>query len=266
MNQLELFPTTEPIQETSAPSRAASPLDTSHTANQDSKSRNQKSGHASVFDQFTDDQLLQIVDWLADHTYNQTRGLIKDNYHREISHGAIQRFFERTSFLEHLDQSEQAAVAAREILRNTVSNQVKYSEATLRLLEQTAFNLALTSRTRPRDLDPLNRINNIICRSRNTAVRERHATVQEKKTDLRTRELDLKTQILHARLDGRLTLNRNLNPTRNLFSEDPQNSDPTPIAAEVGPDSPSGPSSRDAISYDNATSADQPAHSIQSDI
>ena len=244
---------------------------------------------------FTPEQLTQISIWVQTEKYDKASDLIFEKFGQKISTGALCRFFRNhVAIVEQLEDTPETAAAAAEILQLAANTNHKFTEASLHVLEQTAFKLSLTCAHKTSDLDLLNRINNIICRSRNTAVRERHATVQEKKTDLRTRELDLKTQIFHARLDGRLTPNLNRpqfaertsclgqhssgglgKPNLNLLSQDPQNleamnsTDAAPSFQKHGRGAfqPRPTSiSRDAISDNYGAPADQSASSLKSEI
>ena len=165
-----------------------------------SQFENQKSPYSS-FAQFTRDQLLQISAWLDDHTYDEVTDLIKKEYGPEISKSALQRFYSKTAFKNHLAQTPETAEAAAQVLEFAATGQPNFTDASLRVLEQTAFQLSPTCHKQPADLDTLNRITTIICRQKNTAIRERQAKVQEDKNQLRAAELESKKQLAEKRFD-----------------------------------------------------------------
>ena len=155
---------------------------------------------ASAFDHFTLDQRKQIIAWNERHTYDETIDLIQKHFGVTVSRSALGRFHARTAFIRHIDESPDTQAAADEILLHITDKNHLYTAASLHVLEQTAFKLALTCADQSSHLDLLTRLNTIICRARNTLVRERQATVQETKCDLRREELALKTKLTHHRL------------------------------------------------------------------
>jgi hypothetical protein len=166
-----------------------------------------ESPFASAFDHFTLEQRKQIIAWNEKHTYDETADLIQKNFGITVSRSSLGRFHARTALINHIEESPDTQAAADLILLHISSpnpNNHKLTAASLHILEQTAFKLALTCADKPAHLDLLNRVNLIICRARNTAVRERHATVQEIKCTLRSREIDLKEKLTTARLNPNL--------------------------------------------------------------
>ena len=206
--QLTLFPEpTEPSTQ-SNPLSPSSPLPLSFPSFPSVKEK-PSNPFASAFDHFTLEQRKQIIAWNAKHTYDETIDLIQKEFGIEVSRSSLARFHTRTALINHIEESPDTQAAADQILLHITSskpNDHKLTAASIHILEQTAFKLALTSADKPAHLDLLNRVNLIICRARNTAVRERHATVQETKCALRSRELDLKA----LRLNPTLNLNPNL--------------------------------------------------------
>jgi hypothetical protein len=201
----------------------------------------------SVFDDFTLEQRKQIIAWNDKHTYEETIDLIQKNFGVEVSRSSLGRFYTRTALINHIEESPDTQAAADQILLHITSskpNEHKLTAASLHILEQTAFKLALTSADKPVHLDLLNRVNLIICRARNTAVRERHATVQETKCALRSRELDLKAL--------------RLNPNLNLPTGGTSSTSPTPRWSEAAAEP-----SRTATTQTNATPSDQNQNSTK---
>jgi hypothetical protein len=143
----------------------------------------------SSFAQFTQDQLLQISAWLDDHIYEQVIKLTKNKYKRIVSRSALQRFYRGTAFKNRLAETPDTEAAAAQILQFAATGQPNFTQASLNVLEQTAFQLSATCHQQPEDLAILNRITHIITRHKNTAIRERHATVQEEKCRLRHDQL-----------------------------------------------------------------------------
>ena len=205
-NQLTSSPlVTEPLilddsSASSAPSGVNSPPSTANSIS-DLGPRASDLPSYSSFAQFTRDQLLQISTWLDDHTYDEVTDLIKKEYGPEISKSALQRFYSKTAFKNHLAQTPETAEAAAQVLEFAATGQPNFTDASLRVLEQTAFQLSPTCHKQPADLDTLNRITTIICRQKNTAIRERQAKVQEDKNQLRAAELESKKQLAEKRFD-----------------------------------------------------------------
>ncbi|HEX7861408.1 MAG TPA: hypothetical protein VF773_13830 [Verrucomicrobiae bacterium] len=141
------------------------------------------------------EQRHQIIAWLQKHTYAQTIDLIQKNFGVTVGHSALGRFHASTALLLHLEETPDTAAAADELLQHLAGHQHQFTDATLRVLEQTAFKLSLTAQHNVAHLDQLNRVSTILCRQRNTSVRERQAHVQERKCDLRHEELTLKKDI-----------------------------------------------------------------------
>jgi hypothetical protein len=112
----------------------------------------------SVFRRFTPDQLQEILTWNDDHTYREVIGLIHEKFGQKVSRSSLGRFYQRTAMLEHIHDSPEAETAAEEILRQAVDKEHRFTDATLRILEKTAFNLALTCAHNMGHLDQLNRI------------------------------------------------------------------------------------------------------------
>ena len=143
----------------------------------------------SSFAAFTKDQLVQISAWLDDHIYDEVIKLTKNKYKRTLSRSALNRFYLGTALKNRLADTPDTEAAAAQILEYAATGQPNFTEASLRVLEQTGFQLSATCHQQPEDLAILNRITQIITRQKNTAVRERHATVQEEKLRLRRDEL-----------------------------------------------------------------------------
>ncbi|HEX7862037.1 MAG TPA: hypothetical protein VF773_17015 [Verrucomicrobiae bacterium] len=141
------------------------------------------------------EQRHQIIAWIQKHTYAQTIDLIQKNFGVTVGHSALGRFHASTALLLHLEETPDTAAAADELLQHLAGHQHQFTDATLRVLEQTAFKLSLTARENVAHLDQLNRVSTILCRQRNASVRERQAHVQERKCDLRHQEITVKKDI-----------------------------------------------------------------------
>ncbi|HEX7861561.1 MAG TPA: hypothetical protein VF773_14595, partial [Verrucomicrobiae bacterium] len=141
------------------------------------------------------EQRHQIIAWLQKHTNAQTIGLIQKNFGVTVGHSALGRFHASTAVLQHLEETPDTVAAADELLAHLAGHQHQFTDATLRVLEQTAFKLSLTAHHNVAHLDQLNRVSTILCRQRNASVRERQAHVQERKCDLRHQEITIKKDI-----------------------------------------------------------------------
>jgi hypothetical protein len=221
--QLTFFP--EPTPPTQP--GPASPLSPSLSPSPSFPSVKVPTPFASAFDHFTLEQRKQIIAWNDKHTYDQTVDLIQKEFGITVSRSSLARFHTRTALINHVEESPDTQAAADLILLHITSpnpNNHKLTAASIQVLEQTAFKLALTSADKPAHLDLLNRVNLIICRARNTAVRERHATVQETKCALRAQELELKRSHLNRNLNLNLPNNKPLggarSPSPTSFSRD----------------------------------------------
>jgi hypothetical protein len=93
---------------------------------------------------------------------------------------------------EMLDDSTESSAATAELIRHAATGQDHFTPATMHVLEQTSFNLALTCMRSDQDMTAFCHVSAIICRYRNTAVRERIAAVQEQKNIIREKEFQFK--------------------------------------------------------------------------
>ena len=157
----------------------------------------------------SDDQLKKISGDVDTVGIRKAAAQASKDTDRSIDKTSIQRLKERSIVNRFLAESPDAAQAATEILRFAVTGRPDFSEATIKVLEETAFKLSLqcsepeeeTDRESevgkpempPKDsgkpnlsisefaLKALNQITVMLARYRNTSVRERMATLQEKK-------------------------------------------------------------------------------------
>src|SRR5688572_15064174 len=188
----------------------------------------------------SDDQLKKISNDVDTVGIRKAAAQASKDTDRSIDKTSIQRLKERSIVNRFLAEGPDAAQAATEILRFAVTGRPDFSEATIKVLEETAFKLSLqcsepeeeTDRDSevgkpempPKDsgkpnlsisefaLKALNQITVMLARYRNTSVRERMAKLQEKKFELRCLEFEWKKSI--AQEKASLNRNRNLNPNR----------------------------------------------------
>src|SRR5262245_6763922 len=121
---------------------------------------------------------------------------------RSIDKTCIQRLNERSIAKRFLVESPDAALAATEVLRFAVTGRPDFSEATVKVLEETAFKLSLECAHSEDEMKALNSITVMLARYRNTSVRERMATLQEKKLQFRVDEFEWKKSVHAAKLAG----------------------------------------------------------------
>jgi hypothetical protein len=140
-------------------------------------------------DGLSEDQLRQIDTWLAGLGYRKTAERASNEFNRDIDKASLQRFAVRSAPKDYLDDSPQAQEAAAQILKCAASGHALFTPATIQILEQTAFQLALTCRKQPEDMQALKQISTMLFRHRNTVVRERIAAVQEAKADFKRQHL-----------------------------------------------------------------------------
>jgi hypothetical protein len=131
----------------------------------------------------------QIDAWLDEYGYRKTARLASEKFNRTISRNTIERFANRAAPKDFLDDSPDAQETAGQILQFAVSGQPQFTEASIHVLEQTAFKLTFSCTHRAEDMKALQQIQTMLFRHRNAAVRERLAKVQEQKLQLRREEL-----------------------------------------------------------------------------
>lgn len=161
----------------------------------------QKTAFTSIFTKLTADQLRQVMAWNRDHTYEEVAKLIHEKFGYKTSRTSVSRFYSRSAVIEHIEQTPEAEAAADEILRHSVDKDHKFTTATTRVLEQTAFKLSLTCHKNAEHFNQLERLSNLLTRQRHATVRERHAAVQETKCELRREQLALQREIATARME-----------------------------------------------------------------
>jgi hypothetical protein len=186
-------------------------------------------------------QLQHVNAWLKEGvSYRKIVEFCRTEFEKEIPYMTFVRYGNRTHSTRQIEELADSKEVAAELSKYAVTGNPSFSANTLETFEQMAFDLAVAySRDHDAgDLATIQQLWPLIHRAKSTSIRERHATVQEQKLQLRREELALKREMFHARLDGRFTPNRNLNP--NLSPE--------------GPVCPNGPS-RDTINPAAATPA-----------
>jgi hypothetical protein len=194
-------------------------------------------------------QLERINTWLDDAVpYRKIVELCRTEFQLEIPHMTIARYNKRSAartLVNDLTDSKEACIAISQISQYAATGDVTFSTATLELLEQQAFDLALAFNrdTDAGDLQTLNQLWALIHKAKNTAIRERHAKVQETKCDLRKKELEIKEKLATARLSshppGGTSSASSASPTSNQKSKiplEPFPSDETLAAWGVKPE------------------------------
>jgi hypothetical protein len=143
-------------------------------------------------------ELTQIVD---QYTRREAAKTASEKFNRTIRVPTLQRFIARSSPKDFLDDCEHTKETAGQILQFAATGQVQFTEASVHVLEQTAFKLTFTCAQRTEDMQALSQIQTMLFRHRNAAVRERTATVQEQKAKLREREVVLKETLVHLKIE-----------------------------------------------------------------
>src|SRR4051812_7939017 len=115
--------------------------------------------------------LEQIDQWLDEFSYRKTARLASQKFNRAIHRRTIERFANRAAPKDFLDDSPEAEQTATQILQFAASGQTKFTEASVHVLEQTAFKLTLVCTQRKEDMQALNQISAMLFRYRNAAVR-----------------------------------------------------------------------------------------------
>ena len=136
-----------------------------------------------------DSQLQQISADIKEVGVRQAATQASKQTERDIDKSTLQRFDERTLAKRFLVEGPETADAAREILRYAATGRPDFSDATLKVLEESAFKLSLVCTKTKEEMEALTQISNMLCRFRSTTVRERMAAVQERKAALREKEL-----------------------------------------------------------------------------
>jgi hypothetical protein len=147
----------------------------------------------------SEQDLEQIDQWLDEFSYRKTARLASQKFNRSIHRRTIERFANRAAPKDFLDDSPDAEQTAGQILQFAASGQTQFTEASVHVLEQTAFKLSFSCTHREEDMKALLQISTMLFRHRNASVRERTAKIQEQKIQLRREELQGRG-ILPARL------------------------------------------------------------------
>ena len=145
--------------------------------------------------------LEQIDQWLDEFSYRKTARLASQKFNRTISRRTIERFANRAAPKDFLDDSAETKETAGQILQFAASGQAQFTEASVHVLEQTAFKLTFTCTQRTEDMQALSQIQTMLFRHRNAVVRERTASVQEQKAKLREREVILKETLVQSKIE-----------------------------------------------------------------
>src|SRR5688572_7557706 len=151
----------------------------------------------------SDDQLKNISNDVDTVGIRKAAAQASQDTDRSIDKTSIQRLKECSIAKRFLAESPDASRAAAEILRFAVTGRPDFSEATIKVLEETAFKLSLECAESEDGMKALNSITVILARYRNASVRERMAKVQEGNLQLRHAEFEWKKSIQAARAESK---------------------------------------------------------------
>src|SRR5687768_9544941 len=138
----------------------------------------------------SDDQLRKISNNVDSIGIRQAAAQASKDTDRSIDKTCVQRLKERSIAKRFLVESPDASQAAAEILRFAVTGRPDFSEATIKVLEETAFKLSLECADSEDEMKALNQITVMLARYRNTSVRERMAKLQEEKLQFRREQFE----------------------------------------------------------------------------
>src|SRR5687767_4053757 len=116
------------------------------------------------------DQLSQLRDFISDLGYRKAAEHASKEFNRPIHKTALQRFIRRCAPAEFLEDTPDAEQATRQILQFAADGQPDFTEATLRVLEQTAFQLSFTCTVTDEDMNALQKVSAVLCRFRSTSA------------------------------------------------------------------------------------------------
>ncbi len=140
-----------------------------------------KQAHPLItFEGLTQAQVNQIDHWLKEHPVRKVVEIIREKFQRYISKSTLQRFATWRCAKEALGASPEAVAAAQEINQFAATAKTTFSAATIHLLEQQAFQLALT-RQDDEDLKALKDILFLIHRHDSNEIWKRRVRVQEER-------------------------------------------------------------------------------------
>src|SRR5687768_12376897 len=140
----------------------------------------------------SDDQLKKISNDVDTIGIRKAAEQASKDTDRSIDKTCVQRLKERSIARRFLAESPDAAQAATEILRFAVTGRPDFSEATIKVLEETAFKLSLECADSEEEMKALNSITVMLARYRSASVRERMVTLQEQKLQFRRDEFEWK--------------------------------------------------------------------------
>ncbi len=140
----------------------------------------------------TDQQLHTVSTDVEIIGFRQASAKATSELGRDIDTSTVQRFVARGSAKEFLDETPDTAAAATEILRYAATGIPNFTDATVQVLDQTAFKLSLVCTRTEEEMKALTQVNTMLHRHRSQSVRERMAAVQERKAKLREQELELR--------------------------------------------------------------------------
>ncbi len=135
-------------------------------------------------------QLQQLRVFIEDLGYRKAAARASEEFNQQIHKTALQRFLWRSAPAEFLEDTPENDEATRQILKFAADGQPEFTAATIRTLEQLAFQLAFTCTAVDDDMNALSKITSMLCRFRNASVRERMAAVQEGKLKLRQQQFE----------------------------------------------------------------------------
>jgi hypothetical protein len=137
----------------------------------------------------SDEQLKEISTNVDQIGFRKAAAQATQDLNRDIDKSTVQRFVDRATAKDFLDETPDSATAATEVLRFAATGTPDFSAATVQVLDQTAFKLSLVCTRTAEQMKALNQVTTMLCRYRSQTVRERMAAVQEHKAKLREQEL-----------------------------------------------------------------------------
>jgi hypothetical protein len=142
-------------------------------------------------DALSEEERLQLAEWLLTETLDRTGELVQERFGMEIPRSTLNRYRKRCEVADYLDSSAESPRARAEMIIAGASGKPDFCRATVDLLEKQAFELAQTAREEG-GMEALATVFGLIDDHKKTVVRERVAAVQEWKAKLREEELALK--------------------------------------------------------------------------
>src|SRR5437868_15293285 len=121
----------------------------------------------------SEQDLEQIDQWLDEFSYRKTARLASQKFNTPIGKRTNERSATRAAPKDFLDDSPEAQETAGQILQFAATRQPQFTDASIHVLEQTAFKLTFSCTHRAEDMKALQQISTMLFRHRNASVRER---------------------------------------------------------------------------------------------